>query len=52
MTKATCCHQPCPMTLGVYVGAGRYVCWLHLLGYGRVSATLWNTLPHIGLEPG
>lgn len=46
----TCITQPCPNTLGVYVGGGMAVCWAHLLKFGVAAGSLWDELPHIALE--
>jgi hypothetical protein len=31
-----CCYPQCPMTLVMYVGAERQLCWLHAIVYGIV----------------
>ena len=40
--KVTNCiaDEKCPMTMGYYIGGGRYICWLHALVNAPILAAL------------
>ena len=48
--KPHCYRQPCPMTMGYYIGGGQHVCWLHALMLpidftGQQRVGLVSTMP-------